>query len=81
MRKYSNARTGELELLRCNKCGKIIPLHNGFPEEGVFSGNCHWGYFSRKDGEVHSFDLCEDCYDLWIRSFTLDVEVEENYEL
>lgn len=27
-----------------------------------------WGYDSRKDGEIHTCDLCEDCYEK-IRQF------------
>lgn len=81
MRKYIDRQSQELTQLRCNKCGREIKLQKGVPEEGVFHGDCIWGYFSRKDGEIHSFDLCEDCYDSLIRSFKLQVEVKENHEL
>ena len=40
-----------------------------------------WDYFSEKDGQVHHFDLCEDCYDEWISGFRLPVETEEQIEL
>ena len=40
-----------------------------------------WGYFSQKDGELHKIMLCEACYDEWIRSFQIPVEITENVEL
>ena len=45
--------------------------------EGVFSVDYTWGYFSDKDGERHSFDLCESCYDELLRSFRIPAEIEE----
>ena len=39
-----------------------------------------WDFFSEKDGEIHHFDLCEDCYDDWVNQFKLEVEVEEQRE-
>ena len=39
-----------------------------------------FGYFSRKDGETHTFDLCEDCYDELIRKFRVPVEIKERQE-
>ncbi len=44
--------------------------------EGVFRVDYEWGYFSEKDGERHSFDLCEACYDKLLRSFQIPVEIE-----
>lgn len=40
-----------------------------------------WDYFSEKDGEVHHFDLCEECYDELVRRMKLPVDVEEQTEL
>lgn len=41
-----------------------------------------WGYFSeRKDGTVHRMDLCESCYDAWVRTFAIAPEVEQKTEL
>ena len=36
-----------------------------------------WGYFSGKDGEIHSFDLCESCYDLLVQDFQIPPEKKE----
>ncbi|NLL92600.1 MAG: hypothetical protein GX225_00420 [Clostridiales bacterium] len=40
-----------------------------------------WGYFSEKDGERHSFDLCEDCYDAMIKNFKIPICIEKRTEL
>ena len=50
---------------------------NGVMEE-ILMVEWNWGYFSRKDGEKHSFCLCEKCYDRLRASFLLPVQVE-NY--
>ena len=73
--------TGKQEKIICNRCGKELEVKNGIVLEGYFHGETCWGYFSRKDGERHSFDLCEDCYDDLISSFAVDVTVEYETEL
>ena len=40
-----------------------------------------WGYFSEKDGETHSFDLCEECYDRITGQFAVPVEKKDELEL
>lgn len=77
MRQYSleTKESKKTEQIICNCCGKQIPVAGGHPREGVFSVDHTWGYFSDKDGETHSFDLCEECYDKWIRSFRIPVDI------
>lgn len=77
MRQYQLKETKEVTKIICNKCGKEIPVVNGRAEEGVFSVDYAWGYFSEKDGEKHSFDLCESCYNKMLASFRLPAEIEE----
>ena len=60
----------------CNKCGKIVEVKNGIEMEDVLSVEKRWGYFSGKDNDVHRFDICETCYDEWIRTFQIPVEQE-----
>ena len=36
--------------------------------------------FSHKDGELHRFDICEECYDTWIASFQIPVYGEQELE-
>ena len=38
------------------------------------------GLFFEKDGEIHHWDLCEDCYDSLIRQFVIAPEIEEAVE-
>ncbi|HBN56662.1 MAG TPA: hypothetical protein DD414_07785 [Lachnospiraceae bacterium] len=81
MRQYMGSDKRTLEKIVCNQCGQELKLENGIVQEGVFSGDARWGYFSGWDGERHSFDLCEKCYRRLIGSFRLPVTVEEETEL
>lgn len=65
----------------CNACGKKLAMQNGILLEDAFEAWKQWGYFSRKDAVLHSFVLCEDCYDKMIKSFVLPVKEEEVTEL
>lgn len=79
MRQYQLKETKELQNLSriiCNKCGKEIPVVNGHETEGVLRVEHTWGYFSEKDGEHHSFDLCERCYDELLKTFQIPAEIE-----
>ena len=81
MRRYREETGAELAQLVCNKCGKELKIEKGILKEGVFSVKAEFGYFSRKDGRVHEFDLCEDCYDEMVAQFAVPVEETENPEL
>lgn len=80
MREYARQKT-ELKKIICNQCGREIKMQKGIVGEGVFSGDVTWGYFSGKDGQRHSFDLCEQCYDRLIQGFAIKPLVEEEKEL
>jgi len=56
----------------CNKCTREVNLN----KESYFEGMCKWGYESRRDGQIHEFHLCEDCYEELIKSFRIDVDIE-----
>ena len=79
MRKYSE--NNQLTEAFCNCCKKNLEVQNGIITEGVFSVEYAFGYFSNKDEEIHKFDLCEKCYDVWIRKFEIPVDVVNNTEL
>lgn len=72
MKKYS---------LYCNMCGRELKEEQGIIREGVLSVEQGWGYFSGKDGEIHSFDLCEHCYDKLTAQFQIPVTVRRQKEL
>ncbi len=59
----------------CNACGKKL---EAIPEAKVckehLSINKEWGYFSCKDFMVHSFTICEECYDQWTSTFEIPIE-------
>ena len=74
----------------CNSCGKRIVDTIGrdmeeyiprfFQYEYIHIEKI-WGYPSEKDGECHSFDLCEPCYDKMTAAFVLKPEIKEETEL
>ena len=70
MRQYKKEETFVVDKYICNKCGKEIK------NEDYLSVEKRWGYFSKKDNEVHRFELCEACYDEWISTFQIPVSVE-----
>ncbi|MGO5052581.1 hypothetical protein ACTQ6A_08650 [Lachnospiraceae bacterium LCP25S3_G4] len=80
MRQYRMQETQEIDKVFCNQCGKEIPVVNGRIEAGVFSTEYEWGYFSEKDGELHAFDLCEECYDRLVRGFLTPIEIKTKNE-
>ena len=67
--------------LFCNGCGSILKYENDILREDVFEGKKQWGYFSKRDGEIHSFLLCEDCYDEMVKKFVIPPMVTEATEL
>lgn len=64
------------EKIICNKCGKEILIEKSIYHQDVLTIEKRWGYFSEKDNEVHTFDICEACYDEWTSTFLVPVEVE-----
>ena len=75
MRQYRTEleKTEKIEKIICNKCGKEILVRQGVPQEDVLEVEKRWGYFSRKDNQVDQFDLCEECYDEFVRSFRIKI--------
>ena len=60
----------------CNRCGKEILVEKNIYHQDVLTVEKRWGYFSEKDNEVHTFDICETCYDEWTSTFVLPIKVE-----
>ena len=80
MRKYEEQKEKLIEAV-CNCCGRALKVENGYLKEGCVAVNTDFGYFSRRDGISHRFDLCEDCYDEIISQFKVPVEEKEGTEL
>lgn len=76
MRTYDKT-TNQLITAVCNCCGKPLSINNGMLMEGICSIDNSWGYFSNKDMEHHSFDLCENCYDKIISKFAIKPSITE----
>ena len=79
MKKYN--KNGQVEAVICNCCGKMLVVDKGIVREGVIGIDHAWDYFSEKDGQVHHFDLCEECYDELVGGFKIPVDIEEQVEL
>ena len=79
MREYDAQK--QLVNVQCNVCKKKMNLEQGIVKEGCFVVDHSWGYFSNRDGMRHQFDLCEKCYDQFIRNFAIPVTETENAEL
>ena len=81
MREYANGTAAVLKKVICNQCKKELEVTDQMALSEWLSVDKSWGYFSRKDGETHSFDLCEDCYDKLIKGFVLPVDIKNQEEL
>lgn len=64
MREYALRPQESVVRIVCDCCGKEIK-----EQEDHLRIEKTWGYFSRKDGEHHQWDICEDCYDKWTAGF------------
>ena len=81
MRKDRLTQKNKIIQMTCNYCGNEMKTDKGIVVEGVCSVDCSWGYFSGKDGETHSFDICEKCYDNMVKQFKIPADIKENREL
>jgi hypothetical protein len=81
MRKYSQENPKKLKQVICNKCGREQKIRGDIVVEGTYMTDHTWNYFSDKDGEIHSFDLCERCYDEIINNFIHPIDIEKRSEL
>lgn len=73
--------TNIVEEIICNRCGAVIKNVDGIYKKEFLSVKKQWGYFSNKDGQIDSFELCENCYDKMISSFKYPIERKEEKEL
>lgn len=81
MKKYIKGKEKKLQYVKCNMCEKELEIHKGILAEGALLIDYEWNYFSNKDGEIHSFDLCEECYDNLIKNLKIPVDIEKRTEL
>lgn len=69
------------ENIRCNLCERALDMENGILKEDALEVTKEWGYFSKKDLMVHSFVICEQCYDKIIEEFRIPVRVSKKNEV
>lgn len=81
MRIYLDGKETELVSVICNCCKKELPVENGILKAEGIRIRHTFGYFSKKDGQTESFDLCEDCYRKLTDKFRIPVEKREETEL
>lgn len=81
MRVYSEQREKRLIEAVCNCCGKKLLVENGLLKEECVHITHDFGFFGKKDGTSHAFDLCEECYEKLIAGFVVPVETCEQEEL
>lgn len=65
----------------CNVCGRKLKIENGILKEDVLEVRKEWGYFSKKDLEVHRFNICELCYNEMINKFVIPIEISKKREV
>jgi len=72
VRKFKSERLAcKVEVKRiCNYCGAEV-TGEAMLGDKIENFVIQWGYFSKKDGSVWSFDLCEDCIDKIAESFKI----------
>lgn len=64
MKKYKKVLKNEISDVICDVCSRSCLKSPGVPYSSEFASlNAEWGYWSRKDGQNASLDLCEDCFD------------------
>ena len=69
-----------IDVIVCNKCGKRVEYIDGILKEDFCYVKKEWGFFSKKDLKVHSFNLCEECYDQLVEGFRVPIIIEEKSE-
>ncbi|WP_455714930.1 hypothetical protein [Anaerosporobacter sp.] len=67
--------------MNCNVCGKKLKFDHGILKEDVFTAKKEWGYFSDMDLQVHSFNVCEDCYNKMVSTFVIPVDISVKGEV
>ena len=66
----------EIELVFCDKCGCDIGFDsNPCLIKGAFV-HVDFGYGSNKDSLDYEFEICDDCFDVFIKSFKFEPRKE-----
>ena len=55
------------EVFVCNCCGELIAAVDESDRAAFLDVRKAWGYFSKWDGCIHHFHICEKCYEKMIQ--------------
>ena len=80
MQRYGDQEKAQLEV-KCNQCGRNVFVQKDILKEDVFHVEKVWGYFSKKDGKKHTWDLCEECYEKLVKGFAIPLDEMDVTEL
>lgn len=69
------------EQIYCNACGRKLKSDHGILKEDALFVKKDWGYFSKKDLQVHEFVLCEECFDEMTKKFQRPVTITDKREV
>ena len=69
------------EVFVCNCCGEQIAAVDESDRAAFLDVRKAWGYFSKWDGCIHHFHICEKCYEKMIQSWLYPPDVAEQTEL
>ena len=67
MKKYDEISKKEVYI--CNCCGQMIASVDECDRAAFLDVSKAWGYFSKWDGCIHRFQLCENCYGKMIQTW------------
>lgn len=79
MKKYKTIviEKTELDKVICNCCGEEIKKDKYGIMEDYITIKKTWSYNSSFDGQDHEFDVCNRCYEKWMKSFQINVDKEK----
>ncbi len=78
MKKFKSIKIDaiDIENIFCNMCGLEIAKDKFGNYSSYFDSTFRWNYPSKFDNEVHTFQLCEKCYEKLISEFKLPPDIE-----
>lgn len=74
MKKQKDTKKAEV-CVYCNVCGRELKHEGDILLEDYIQVTKQWGYFSDHDLELHTFNICEQCYNKLEKLFKIPVTV------
>ena len=70
------------DTIYCNCCGRKICKEGQRERADFLTIEKEWGYFSdNKDGQIHRMNICETCYDRFVRELAIAPDIQQATEL